>query len=37
MAGDAADPHPEGQRRESMAGTLLGMERVMQGEGEVGE
>ncbi len=37
VAGEAADPHPEGQRRESIAGMLFGIERVMQGEGEVGE
>jgi hypothetical protein len=36
-AGDEAGPHPEEQRRESMAGTQLGIEKIMQGEGEVGE
>ncbi len=34
MAGEEAEPQPEGQRRDSIAGMWLGTDRVIQGEGE---
>ncbi len=37
MAGEEAEPQPEGQRRDSIAGMKLGIDKVIQGEWEDGE
>ena len=37
MAGEEAETQPEGQRWDSIEGMQLGMERVIQGEGEDGK
>ncbi len=37
MAGEEAETQPEGQRRDSIAGMELGIDKVIQGEWEEGE